>query len=601
MRFATLCLACLLALPAFAGTVEKVDRLIEDGTPQEAVELAETWLEKHGDDDEADEVRKALRRAYFEIAKSDGTVASFAAFRDRYPKGRLSEQAMERESGLAWKAIRDTEDRAEVDAWLELYSATKYGPDAKKLASDLAWASAEAADDRHHWAEFADSYPNDTRVGAARKREVAAAYRDAKAGGKAKDLRGFLRGYPKAAQVNEVESLLLERFAALELPCEGKPPVCESLEAGQIIGARWERIPRNRITAHLVALVDDKERPLDEAFGELAMGVLDRDRTAIVEALTGRYGEQAWRVKLPFPLLRDKAAGFAVRLQAGDHEPLLLPFRVSATYEAPTDDEGVLFVHEKELRWASEPGDPSEPLASFPERDLSRAVLASHGIYVWGESGMGRISVGDWSWTDISADNVIEAELVDDEVFFLSGGALTEEGVAPDSTPPSLSRVLRDGTVQAEDGKSIPRPPSEEAPYPAPEGFSAEIRQLGSYPQVFVRGPEGEVQVTHIDRIGTAEGLEVGWLPDETRLAVRVNRATSGGPLLVVTLDGKRTVQVADTGDGIPDWVYDNWSRHGTDLLLPDGQVLTAQQMLVPAESGVRLAFWWAKPLGPSD
>ena len=57
----TIMLCTLLAL---AGAVEKVEKLVADGTPGEAVTYAEGWLEKNGDHADADAVPRFLQLAF---------------------------------------------------------------------------------------------------------------------------------------------------------------------------------------------------------------------------------------------------------------------------------------------------------------------------------------------------------------------------------------------------------------------------------------------------------------------------------------------------------------------------------------------------------
>ncbi len=333
----TLMLCTLLAL---AGAVEKIEKLVADGVPDEAVTFAEGWLEKNGDHADADAVKKALRKARFDLAKAANTVESWADFRADYPNGRLSDQALAREAKVAWKAIRETTDRAELQSWLTTYGALEPVAEVRQRDVDLAWAEAKASNSRQGWAAFVKEFPDDARTADARERLMKMAYLEMREKDTPEAYRAFVKRFPRHEHREKISHQLIEKWAKLELPCSGSPPVCDRLDTGSVIIATWERAPDTRVQVTLVALDDDDAaKPLEEAFGEVALAALEMSHDDILRASEGIQRPGRWRLELPFDLLRDQAPGYGVTLHPDGADPIVLPFRVSTAYTLPEPEQ----------------------------------------------------------------------------------------------------------------------------------------------------------------------------------------------------------------------------------------------------------------------
>ena len=135
----------LLLSVALAGPAKKMDKLLEKQEYEEVIVVGEKYLGKNPEAKDADEVRRRLAEASFELASQEDSLESWRAFNETYPDSTYRDQAMEREAKLAWGAIKSTESLEELAAYQQRYPEGPLPFEARPREASLAWQAAEAA------------------------------------------------------------------------------------------------------------------------------------------------------------------------------------------------------------------------------------------------------------------------------------------------------------------------------------------------------------------------------------------------------------------------------------------------------------------------
>ena len=217
----------LLPVVAWAGPVDRVDRLLADERFDDAAAAARKWLERNPEAAEAEEMRVRLAEAAFHGVLASPSLARTAAWREEFG---------------------DTARRADLDsleANLRLYSAAEAGTEAAYLAVADAWAGTAAA-----------------REALSRAEELA--FQAAKTDGSAEALSAFLGAYDELSHAD----------AALELWRAAAWVQAEEVDTAQIWQDLRMQDPEHPRAAE--AILHEQTRALEELGPEAEASALMR-------------------------------------------------------------------------------------------------------------------------------------------------------------------------------------------------------------------------------------------------------------------------------------------------------------------------------------
>ena len=297
---------------ATASPENRVTRMIEDGHHEDAIWIAEGWLERHEGHANEQLVTKALIDAWVTKATQEKDIAMFRALRERFDDHPEIKRVHQKEALVAWEIVSErTSTRLDVETWIQDYSHVIKKPESMTLVADRAYREAKALDSAGAWSLFIKDFSYDDLIPQASEREERAAYREMRDDGSVEAYQRLLEKYPDHLHRDLVARDILKKWSVLDIPCEGEPPRCTQLPAGSQIAARWDDIPNRTVHARLVARLGTLVEHLDPSYLEL------------VQTTPGLFS-----LVLASELPTEWTQFYAVELPVEQGKPFLLPFEV---------------------------------------------------------------------------------------------------------------------------------------------------------------------------------------------------------------------------------------------------------------------------------
>jgi hypothetical protein len=388
--------ALFTATSAFAAPVDKVNKLMEAGKPDQAILLCQRFLEKAPNDSE---LKLAMEKAYFLYAEQIGTIDAYRGFGNRYPQGPFSIEAYNRTATMAWEAIAGTKERSEVSTYLQQFPNGPMNDAARRLETNLAFRDAQQADTVESWGKFVDLFPNDKRANEARKRMEFSALKGARAEGTVAALRKFISAYPKSTRRGAVMRDILVMGTKFTPPCAGEPPTCVNIPKGTVMSATWGDLANEKISAELVAWSEaNGPSPLRAALAAWAGDGWDQQPAALADLLTGTVEGSKWTLKLPVDLRRPGSIqdGYALKIQADDAAPAVFPMVVKEVWEPPKAGRLAVYPQKHSIEVKDQGATEPRVLAAIDDlvlNDPNRSLLVGGWWYAWGDAGLARINL----------------------------------------------------------------------------------------------------------------------------------------------------------------------------------------------------------------
>ena len=286
--------------------------MVADGHHEDAIWIAEGWLERHDGHTNEQLVTHALIDAWVTKATLEKDVAIFRALRERFADHPKIKRVHQKEALAAWELVSErTSTRADVETWIQDYSDVIQKPESMTLIADRAYREAKGVDSAGVWSLFIHDFPYDDRLPKASEREERAAYREMRDDGSIERYHRLLEKYPDHLHHDLVARDILKKWSVLDVPCEGEPPLCAHLPAGSPIAARWDSIPNRTVHARLVARLGTSVEAVDPAYLDQAQ-------------LTPGFFSLVLATDLP----TEWTQFYAIELQVEQGKPFLLPFEV---------------------------------------------------------------------------------------------------------------------------------------------------------------------------------------------------------------------------------------------------------------------------------
>ena len=384
-----------LSAPAFAAPVDRVEKLIELGRPEQAISMAQKFLIKSPGDSA---LQDALQRAYFSYAQMQNTIDSYRGFRERYPKGPLADEAFKRMAKMEWDLLAGSKVRDEVARYRMRYPNGPFDEQARHLESNLAFRDAQHANTIESWSDFVANFPKDPRVNTATERIELAALNQARSVGTRGALLGFLSAYPNSTRAGAVLRDALIMGTNFANPCPGDPPECAQLEANTTLLATWEPVNDAKIKAELVAWSKENgPAPLEPVLLTWAGDVYADQVAELAEKMQGTVTDNQWEMSLPFVLKKPGAVfdGYGLKLEAKDAAPAIFSFNITEVWPTPRAAKTNVYQEEKALFVESE-GKPRQMLVTsddIPLNDPKKSARFGRFFYAWGKKGLVQIDL----------------------------------------------------------------------------------------------------------------------------------------------------------------------------------------------------------------
>jgi TonB family protein len=144
--------------------------------------------------------------------KESRQAADFDAYLKKYPKSEFAPLARDRFEQLEWEALKASEKAADFEAFLQKHPAGKFTAPARERVEQLDWETIKASDSPADFEAYLKKYPEGKFVAPARERREQLEWEAIKASEKAADFETFLQKYPSG----KFTALARERVEQLE-------------------------------------------------------------------------------------------------------------------------------------------------------------------------------------------------------------------------------------------------------------------------------------------------------------------------------------------------------------------------------------------------
>ncbi|MCO4771571.1 MAG: hypothetical protein KDA24_16180 [Deltaproteobacteria bacterium] len=231
--------------------MDRLQRLLDQGKSEEAVEIARKWLSKNEGDRRTGEVLSLVDKGTWQTLAEEPDLGKLAAYRAEFPDSEHEPAARELEANLAYYAAIKTKSEDAFRAVVDSYAGTKAATEALPAAAEAGFIAAQKAASGEAWSQWLSRYPGTERVGSAEKLLYDAVWAEAEELDTAQgwlELRAAHAGHPRADEARDREATLTIQATSGQAPLMKAAARYKGTEAGR------SALRRSLFMADVVAL-----------------------------------------------------------------------------------------------------------------------------------------------------------------------------------------------------------------------------------------------------------------------------------------------------------------------------------------------------------
>lgn len=197
-------LSLIFLVATCAAMPEKLQKMIEQGKYDKAVEAGEKYLEKKPDAEDAAAVKSLVMEADYRWAVQLNTLEDYEAFEKKYPKSSYQKDVTERKSVVYYNTV--TVKGGTLEDYLDFlkkYPKSSLCPEARQKVYDLAWERAKFGNTVEAYHQYRVNYPKSNHAAEAYQAEADRAFEAAKKVNTVESYKKFRQTYANTEHSQE--------------------------------------------------------------------------------------------------------------------------------------------------------------------------------------------------------------------------------------------------------------------------------------------------------------------------------------------------------------------------------------------------------------